>query len=64
MGSYVHDSRAFRFSKTPDSQFAAPALGEHNEYVCKEFLGLTEKEITALSVEGALTGDANLPSNW
>ena len=64
MGSYVHDSRAFRLSKTPDNQFAAPALGEHTEYVCKEILKLSDEEIAELLRDGAITTDADLPQAW
>lgn len=64
LGSYSHDSRAFRLSKTADSQFVAPMLGQHNEYVCKEILGLSDEEINELLIDGAITTDANLPKIW
>ena len=32
----------------------APLIGEHNEYVCKEILGLSDDEIGELVVDGAL----------
>src|SRR4030042_374959 len=35
----------FRLSKTPDTQFASPCMGEHNEYVTREILGLSEEEV-------------------
>ncbi len=64
MGTYAHDSRAFRLSKTPDNQFAAPAMGQHNEYVLKELLGLSEDEFADLLAEGAITTEADLPKKW
>ena len=64
MGSYVHDSRAFRLSKTPDNQFAAPAIGEHNDYVLREILGLSDDEVAELYIDGVLTTDADLPKIW
>ncbi len=51
----------FRLSKTPDSQSAAPAMGQHNEYVYKEILGLSDDEIAELLIEKVITTDADLP---
>jgi crotonobetainyl-CoA:carnitine CoA-transferase CaiB-like acyl-CoA transferase len=31
----------------------APLIGEHTEYVCKEFLGIPEAEFDQLLVDGA-----------
>lgn len=61
MGQYYHDSRAFRMSKTPDTQFSAPALGEHNELVYREFLGYSDDEIADLYAERVITTEADLP---
>jgi benzylsuccinate CoA-transferase BbsF subunit len=54
MGPVPYDGPSFRLSKTPDTQFAAPCLGEHNELVLKEFLGMTDEEVVALEATGAL----------
>jgi len=35
-------------------RFAAPALGQHNEKVLKEILGMSEDEITEPIIAGAL----------
>ena len=35
-------------------RFAAPVLGQHNEQVLKEFLGMTDDEITEAVIAGAL----------
>lgn len=64
MGSYVHDSHSFRFSKTPAKEFAAPLIGEHNEYVYNHLLGLSDDEISDLMAEGVITTESDLPGNW
>ncbi len=61
MGRHAYENLAFRFSKTPDRQGAAPAMGAHNEYVLKELLGFTEDDMADLYVEGVITTDADLP---
>jgi crotonobetainyl-CoA:carnitine CoA-transferase CaiB-like acyl-CoA transferase len=51
----AHDGAPFRLSKTPGSlRTPAPCLGEHNEYVCKEILGMSDDEIAAALIEQAL----------
>ena len=35
-------------------RFVAPAMGQHNEQILKEFLGMTEDEITEAVIAGAL----------
>lgn len=60
MGSVPYDGPAFRLPKTPDQQSASPALGEHNEYVLKEILGLSDDEIADLLVEGVITTEADI----
>jgi crotonobetainyl-CoA:carnitine CoA-transferase CaiB-like acyl-CoA transferase len=35
-------------------RFASPSLGEHNEWVLKEILGLTDDEVTEAVIAGAL----------
>ncbi len=55
MGERTYDSPAFRLSKTPgELTKAAPLLGEDNERVFKDTLGLTDDEYTELLVEGVL----------
>jgi crotonobetainyl-CoA:carnitine CoA-transferase CaiB-like acyl-CoA transferase len=54
-GVMAHDGAPFRLSKTPGSlRTPAPCLGEHNEYVCKEILGMSDEEIAEALVEQAL----------
>jgi len=52
---YHCDGPAFKLSKTPaQMKMPAPCLGEHNEYVLKEILGLSEEEFVELLLGGAL----------
>lgn len=54
-GRCAYDGPPFRLSKTPGVlRHAAPTLGEHNEQVCKEILGLSDEEIADAMVEQAL----------
>ena len=53
IGPMAHDGEAFILSKTPyELRWAGPCLGEHNEYVYTEILGMSEKEFDELLVEG------------
>ncbi len=54
-GRTAYDGPGFRISKTPaEYRTAACMLGEHNEQVCKEILGLSDEEIADLMVEQVL----------
>ncbi|MCC7089044.1 MAG: CoA transferase [Chloroflexi bacterium] len=54
MGLRTYDGPAFRLSKTPtELRKAAPCLGEDNEYVFKEVVGLSEDEFIELLAGGA-----------
>ena len=59
IGVHPYPFEGFRMSKTPDSQFAAPAIGEHNEYVFKELLHMTDDEIADALIAGGITTDAD-----
>ena len=61
IGPHAYQSYGFLMSKSPDKRFAAPALGEHNEYVFKEILHLSDDEIAEALIEGAITTEADLP---
>jgi crotonobetainyl-CoA:carnitine CoA-transferase CaiB-like acyl-CoA transferase len=61
MGKHIHRRPAFKLSKTPDQSTAAPTLGQHNEYVYKELLGLSDEEIADLLAERVITTEADLP---
>lgn len=54
-GRTAYDGPPFRLSKTPGVlRSPAPLLGQHNELVCKEILGMTDDEIAEALIEQAL----------
>jgi crotonobetainyl-CoA:carnitine CoA-transferase CaiB-like acyl-CoA transferase len=53
-GRIAHDGLTFSLSATPGEIRRAPLLGEHNEYVYREILGLSEEEVDRLTVENVL----------
>jgi crotonobetainyl-CoA:carnitine CoA-transferase CaiB-like acyl-CoA transferase len=54
MGLRTYDGPSFRLSKTPaELTRAAPCLGEDNEYVYKEIVGLSDEEFIELLADGA-----------
>lgn len=61
MDFHTYHSHGFRLSKTEGIWRAGPALGEHNEYVFKELLSMTDDEIADALVDGGITTDADLP---
>lgn len=55
MGPTAYDTPPYRLSKTPfELESAAPCLGQHNEYILKEILGMSDDEIADLMAEGVL----------
>lgn len=62
IGFHTYRGPAFRLSKAPDCQFPGPALGEHNEWVLKDLLGLSDEEIAEGLIDGSITTDADLPT--
>ncbi len=54
-GRTAYHGDAFKLSLTPgDIRSAAPCLGQHTEYVCRELLGMSETELDALKEERVL----------
>jgi benzylsuccinate CoA-transferase BbsF subunit len=53
-GRIAHDGLTFALSETPGEIRRAPLLGEHNEFVYGEILGLSEDDVNQLITEGAL----------
>jgi len=52
MGPSPYEGHQFHLSKTPgELRWAAPVMGQHNEYVFKEILGLSQEELTRLTEE-------------
>ena len=55
IGRHHYEAPPFRLSKTPcELTTAGPCMGEHNEYVCKEMLGFSDKEYSDLMADGVL----------
>jgi benzylsuccinate CoA-transferase BbsF subunit len=55
MGLRTYDGPAFRLSKTPgELTKAAPMLGEDNEYVYKQLIGLDDEEYIEALAEGVM----------
>lgn len=54
IGKHICEAPAFKLSKTPAKlRSPAPCLGEHNEYVCTHFLGVSDKQFLKFMEEGA-----------
>jgi benzylsuccinate CoA-transferase BbsF subunit len=54
MGEFTHLGEPAVLSKTPAKPYMpAPCLGEHTEYICKEFLGMEDEEFVNYMVSGA-----------
>jgi benzylsuccinate CoA-transferase BbsF subunit len=52
LGTFGHQSTPFKLSKTPSTLRAAPGLGEHTDFVCTNFLGMTDEEFVDLAGDG------------
>jgi len=49
IGKHVHDGPSFRLSKTPaELRMSGPCLGQHNEYVYTQVLGMSDDEFVEL----------------
>jgi crotonobetainyl-CoA:carnitine CoA-transferase CaiB-like acyl-CoA transferase len=54
LGQYIAPGHPFQLSKTPVELRRAPLLGEHNEYVFREILGMSDDEIAELTIDGVV----------
>lgn len=55
LGKRLFEENPFRLSDTPSQVLrASPLLGEHNDFVCKEILGMSEEEINQHIIDGIL----------
>ena len=54
LGTMRYASPPARFSLTPHSVGSPPCLGEHNEYVCCQLLGISDGEFAELVAEGVV----------
>ena len=63
MGIHSYYNESARFSKTPVRLTkAAPCLGEDNEFVYKEILGMTDDDIADLLIDGVITTEDDIPA--
>jgi benzylsuccinate CoA-transferase BbsF subunit len=60
MEPHTYYTHGFKLSKVEGNWRTGPALGEHNEYVFKELLGMTDDEIADALIDGGITTDADL----
>jgi crotonobetainyl-CoA:carnitine CoA-transferase CaiB-like acyl-CoA transferase len=57
-GSHLYPGIAWKMSKTPNRlKLPPPVLGEHNEYVYKRVIGVTDEEYAELEKEGHIGTD-------
>jgi benzylsuccinate CoA-transferase BbsF subunit len=60
MDEHTYYTHGFKMSKVEGNWKTGPLLGEHNEYVFKEILGMTDDEIAEALIDGGITTDADL----
>jgi len=54
LGEYDYYCPGFRLEKVPLRAGRVPSIGEHNEYVCTQILGLSDEEFVTHLTSGAL----------
>ena len=54
VGTRVYPGRPYRLSRTPGGSGPAATFGADNDYVLRELLGLSEREVDALIAEGVV----------
>ncbi len=54
VGKHIAPGPSFALSRSSGEVGRAPLLGEHNEYVCKEILHMSDDEIADLVIQGVL----------
>lgn len=59
MGPTRFEGMAFKLSKTPDTMWCPATYGEHNEYVFKEILGMSNEEIGDLMATGDISTEGD-----
>lgn len=52
LGSFHYEAPPFALSETPSEQRPSPLLGEHNRFVFRELLGMSDTEIEDLNQQG------------
>lgn len=62
IGRHAYHAPSYRLSETPaEVRMPYLCLGQHNKYIFKEILGMSDDEIANLLAEGVITTDADLP---
>jgi len=62
VGPHLYRTMGYTMLNTPpELTMPGPALGEHNEYVLKELLHMTDDQIGDALAEGGITTEADLP---
>ncbi len=62
IGPHSYHAPACRLSETPcDIRRAGPTLGQDNDYVYKEVLGMTDDDISDMIAEGVITTEYDAP---
>jgi len=62
-GTHLYPGIAWKLSKTPGRlRTPAPCLGEHNEYVLIELLGMSREEVAQLAKEGIIATKPSIPA--
>ena len=55
MGLHSYESFSFKLSKSPaELRMPAPCLGQHNEFVCTNILGMSDEEFIQLLAAGVV----------
>lgn len=57
LGEFTIPGISYRFSKFPRLELQAPFLGEHNEQVLTELVGLTPGQVRQMETDGALKSE-------
>ncbi|MFC1820900.1 CaiB/BaiF CoA transferase family protein [Thermodesulfobacteriota bacterium] len=52
IGVFGHPTPPYKLLKSKSQVRRSPCLGEHNEYVCKQFLGMSDDEFKELAEQG------------
>ncbi len=59
-GTWEMERVGWRLSRTPGHvRVPPPMYGEHNDWVLRDLLGLTDGEITLLEAEGVISREPN-----
>ncbi|MEX2032796.1 MAG: CoA transferase, partial [Dehalococcoidia bacterium] len=57
-GHHRYPGRPFQLSRTPlSSRLPTPTLGEHNDYVLKDILGMSDDEVASLVAAGIVANE-------